>query len=73
MGGEAKRRGTFEQRKAQAIQKREEEEKKEITERIERLAAMTPEERKRLKEAQMRAKSYLGLVLGMSRMMKGLY
>lgn len=51
--GEAKRRGTFEQRKAEGVSKREAILRGRLAAYAERLAAMPPEQRERMVQARM--------------------
>lgn len=46
--GQAKLRGSFEQRQAEGIVKREQREAEQERKRLERLASMTPEQKQRL-------------------------
>ena len=71
--GQAKQRGTFEQRQAEGIAKRQERERlrREATaarevERAEREASKTPEERDRSRRARMLLLSGLGWMIGSS-------
>jgi len=75
--GQAKQRGTFEQRQAEGIAKRQEQERKRAdalaarrVEQAEREARKTPEERDRSQRAAMLLTSVLGLVVSSS-MAKG--
>jgi translation initiation factor IF-2 len=68
--GEAKRRGTFEERRAQAIER--EQLKREAAERAEaeRRAAMTPEEREAEDKAKAEAGKKLSQIMGMARALR---
>ena len=71
--GQAKQRGTFEQRQAEGIAKRQEQERKRDealaairAERAEREARKTPEERDRSRRAGLLLTSVLGMVVASS-------
>lgn len=71
--GQAKQRGTFEQRQAEGIAKRQEQERKRAealaarrAEQAEREARKTPEERDRSRRAAMLLTSVLGMVVASS-------
>lgn len=63
--GEAKRRGTYEQRKQLAIERNEKERIKMIKKRIAAERAKTPEQRAKEKRAKLRAAQFMGMVGGM--------
>lgn len=64
--GQAKQRGTFEQRQAEGIAKRQEEERKRAEALAEREARKTPDERDRSRRAGLLLASVLGMAVSSS-------